>query len=159
MEERVQWCHGSPASLPVFALAYKLSEDEKYLKAAEIAAEYTFKNGVLVKGMSLCHGTSSNIYMILYLYQVTLDPKYLYYAYEMHKFALMTPELTDPSSLLSYDCLGSYSAFVDSVAGAIGTYADFLYNIETPENMWMFGWGKVSTPLNHSKKVKEQLIQ
>lgn len=27
MEERVQWCHGSPSALPVLALAYKIFGD------------------------------------------------------------------------------------------------------------------------------------
>ena len=96
MEERVQWCHGSPSGIPVFAQAYLAFGDEKYLKAADIAADYTFKYGVLVKGMGLCHGTSSNVYMIMYLYSVTKDPKYMYYAIEMLKFALDINTLTDP---------------------------------------------------------------
>ena len=36
-----------------------------------MAAEYTFKYGVLTKGMGLCHGTSSNIYLIAELYSIT----------------------------------------------------------------------------------------
>lgn len=96
MEERVQWCHGAPSALPVLILAYRKYGDLRYLKAAEKAADYTYRYGVLVKGMGLCHGTSSNIYMINYLYQMTENPKWMYYVYEMHKFALETPQLTDP---------------------------------------------------------------
>ena len=44
----------------------------------------------------------------------------------MHKFALDTPTLTDPSKMVSYDCLGAYSAFIDTPVAAIGTYSDFL---------------------------------
>ena len=91
--------------------------------------------------MQLCHGTSGNIYMILYLYSHTLNPKFKYYAYEMHKLALDNPLLTDPEHMVSYDCLGVYSAFVDSVSSSIGTYSDFLAHIEDPENMSMMGWG------------------
>jgi hypothetical protein len=159
MEERVQWCHGAPSALPVLALAYKMSGEERYLKAAEYAAEYTYKYGVLVKGMQLCHGTSSNIYMILYLYNITQNPKWKYYAYEMHKFALDTPTLTDPDQLVSYDCMGYYSAFVDSVSAAIGTYADFLANVDTPEKMWMFGWGKVHVPSSRSQPKEVTFIK
>jgi hypothetical protein len=42
MEERVQYCHGSPSALPVLSLAYKVFGEQKYLDAAELAAEYTF---------------------------------------------------------------------------------------------------------------------
>ncbi len=42
MEDRVQWCHGAPAAIPVFIQAYKTLGDEKYLNAAYRAADYTF---------------------------------------------------------------------------------------------------------------------
>ncbi|CDW85390.1 lanc-like protein 2 [Stylonychia lemnae] len=145
MEERVQWCHGAPSATPVFALAYKIFGDQKYLLAADLAANYTFNYGVLLKGMGLCHGTSSNIYMILYLYSITKDPKYKYFAIEMHKFALDTPTLTDPEKMMSWDCVGQYSSFIDTAASAIATYSDMLTYIDgQEENMWMIGWGKIS---------------
>lgn len=96
MENRVQWCHGAPASLPVFILAYQLYLDKQYLEAADLAADYIFQNGVLTKGLGLCHGTSSNIYMLMHLYTLTGNAKYKYYAFEMFKFALDTAKLTDP---------------------------------------------------------------
>jgi len=64
MENRVQWCHGAPTAIPVFIEAYKVFGESKYLEAANIAADYTFKYGILTKGMGLCHGTASNVYMI-----------------------------------------------------------------------------------------------
>ena len=64
MENRVQWCHGAPTAIPVFIEAYKVFGESKYLEAANIAADYTFKYGVITKGMGLCHGTASNVYMI-----------------------------------------------------------------------------------------------
>lgn len=76
MEDRVQWCHGSPSALPVLSLAYRIFGDAKYLAAANLAADYTFKYGVLKKGMGLCHGTTSNIYMILYHYETTRNTKF-----------------------------------------------------------------------------------
>ena len=143
MEERVQWCHGAPSALPVFALAWKIYKETKYLEAADLAAEYTYRYGVLVKGMSLCHGTSANMYMIHYLYSITNNPKYLYYVQQMLILTLNTPTLSDPSLMVSYDCLGSHSAFVDSAAAAIGTFADLLGELDgTGEGVWMLGWGK-----------------
>ena len=130
MEERVQFCHGAPSALPVFTLAYKVFGDQKYLVAADLAADYTFNYGVLKKGMGLCHGTSSNIYMILYLFAATKNPKYKYFAIEMHKFALDTPTLTDPEQMVSYDCTGSYSSFIDTAASAFATYSDMLTYID-----------------------------
>lgn len=95
--------------------------------------------------MGLCHGTSSNVYMIFYLYGVTKNPKYKYYGLEMHKFALEIPTLTDPEKMLSYDCLGQYSSFIDSAASSIATYSDLITYIDGREDqMWMIGWGKLS---------------
>ncbi len=144
MENRVQWCHGAPNAIPVFIEAYKWFGDAKYLQAANLAADYTFKFGVLTKGMGLCHGTSSNIYLISQLYSITKDPKLKYYITEMHKFALHTPTLTDPDQYENYDCLGVYAAFNDTPASIITTYADFLTNIDKDlGNMWMLGFGQV----------------
>eukprot|EP00347_Sterkiella_histriomuscorum_P003864 403362648 len=170
MEERVQWCHGAPSALPVFALAYKVFGDEKYLKAADLAADYTFKYGVLIKGMGLCHGTSSNIYMLLYLAAMTQNLKYKYYAIEMHKFALDTPTLTDPEQMVSYDCTGQYSSFIDSAASSIATYSDMLAYFDdssfaTLEKMWMIGWGKISHKTDNkshypnTKSINKFLVQ
>ncbi len=97
MEDRVQWCHGAPAAIPVFVQAYQTFRDEKYLVAALKAADYTFQYGMLIKGMGLCHGTASNIYMIAELYAITKNPKLKYYIVELLKFGLDTPKLTNPS--------------------------------------------------------------
>lgn len=71
----------------------------------------------------------------------------------MHKFALDTPTLTDPAHMVSYDCLGSYSSFIDTAAASIGTYSDMLtYFDRNPEDMWMIGWGKVSHHSENSSK-------
>ena len=95
--------------------------------------------------MGLCHGTTSNIYMILSLFIITKDPKYKYQAVEMLKFALDIPTLTDPEKMVSYDCLGKYSSFIDSAASSLGIFSDFITYIDGKEDqMWMTGWGKVS---------------
>lgn len=151
MADRVQWCHGAPAAIPVFIQAYKTFGDQKYLDAANKAADYTFQYGVLVKGMGLCHGTSSNIYMIAQLYALTIDPKLKYYITEMHKFALNTPALTDPETLVSYDCIGQYVAFHDTFTSTISTYSDFLANVNGDlGKMSMLGFGEITKHSDHN---------
>jgi len=149
MEDRVQWCHGAPAAIPVFIQAYKTFGDEKYLLAASKAADYTFQYGLLIKGMGLCHGTASNLYMLGELYTLTRDPKLKYYMTEMLKFALDTPKLTSPSEYVNYDCIGGYSSFHDTPSSSIGFLSDFLHNIryDTLERVWMLGFGDVSLQL------------
>lgn len=82
--------------------------------------------------------------MIMYLYDVTRNPKYQYYTYEMHKYAIDKPQLTQRSKMVSYDCLGSNSAFLDTSATLIGVYADWLAHSNQIENMSMLGWGKMT---------------
>jgi hypothetical protein len=157
MENRVQWCHGAPAAIPVFVQAYLTFGANKYLKAAEMAADYTFKNGILVKGMGLCHGTASNVYMIALLYELTHEPKLKYYITEMYKFSLDTPALTDPDHFLNYDCIGVYSSFHDTPSSSIATFSDFLTNVDGDlGNMWMLGFGNV--PKKSSVLLLEKLF-
>ena len=84
--------------------------------------------------MGLCHGTSSNIYVLMNLYSITKNPKYKYYAAEMFKFALDTPTLTNPTHMVSYDCLGYYSAFIDTPAASIGFFSDMLTYLDGKED-------------------------
>lgn len=139
----VSW---SPAAIPVFLEAYKVFGDKKYLQAAELSADYTFKYGVLAKGMGLCHGTASNIYMLIDVYRATKDPKWRYYITEIFKFSLDTPLLTDPEKFVNYDCIGTYSSFYDTPSSSIAIFADFLTNFDGDlGKMWMLGFGDVPT--------------
>lgn len=155
MENRVQWCHGAPAAIPVFVEAYKAFDDENYLKAADLAADYTFQFGVLAKGMGLCHGTSSNIYMIAYLYTTTHIPKYKYYVNEMLKFSLDTPTLTDPEQFLNYDCIGTYSSFHDTPSSSLAFLSDLQTHLleDDLEDVWMLGFGNVPSKHELSQSV------
>jgi len=151
MEDRVQWCHGAPAAIPVFIQAYKTLGDEKYLIAAQKAADYTFKFGVISKGVTLCHGVASNIYMLAQLYSVTKDPRYKYYITELLKFALDTPKLTKPSEFVNYDCTGTFSSFNDTPSSAIAFFSDFLSALKWDglDNVWMIGFGDIYPQMNH----------
>lgn len=58
----VQWCHGAPGPLLLFARAYEAWGDPRYLAWAEDAADVVWARGLLRKGNGLCHGVSGNAY-------------------------------------------------------------------------------------------------
>ncbi|XP_030031348.2 lanC-like protein 2 [Manduca sexta] len=76
----VQWCHGAPGLVPLCILAYKVFEEDKYLKIALQCGDVIWQRGLCTKGYSLCHGVSGNAYAFLQLYQVTKEPCQLYRA-------------------------------------------------------------------------------
>ncbi|XP_054169253.1 glutathione S-transferase LANCL1-like [Oppia nitens] len=76
----VHWCHGSPGAVHLFALAYRVFNEDKYLMAAKDCCECIWKRGLLTKGYGLCHGVAGNGYAFLRLYQLTNDVKYYYRA-------------------------------------------------------------------------------
>lgn len=81
----VQFCHGSPGSIPCLLIAAKFFNGEplgeKCLKSALLAGENVWKYGILKKGFGLCHGISGNGYSLLSIYRETNDPVWLYRAY------------------------------------------------------------------------------
>ena len=59
--------------------------------------------------------------------------------------------------MLSFDCLGQYSSFLDSAASAIATYSDMLTYFDETEGkeigqMWMIGWGNISHKTQNKSK-------
>lgn len=60
--------------------AYERYGDEKYIAAAELAGECTWKKGILKKGNCLCHGIGGNAYCLMTLYRKTKNPKWKYRA-------------------------------------------------------------------------------
>ncbi|KAK4325887.1 hypothetical protein Pmani_003544 [Petrolisthes manimaculis] len=76
----VHWCHGAPGAVFLFAKAYQVFKDAKYLQHAKKAGDCVWDRGLLQKGYGLCHGSSGNGYSLLYLYQVTGEVVYLYRA-------------------------------------------------------------------------------
>ncbi|CAG2101605.1 unnamed protein product, partial [Medioppia subpectinata] len=73
----VHWCHGSAGAVNLFALAYEVFKEERYLTAAKDCCEVVWKRGLLVKGYGLCHGTAGNGYAFLRMYQLTKEEKYV----------------------------------------------------------------------------------
>jgi hypothetical protein len=122
---RVQWCHGSPGVIPLFAQAFEVFHKPAYLAAAELAAEYTVSHGIIEKGLQLVHGASGNTYLVLDLYRRTGNPRWLYYAYEMQKVILDTPALVDLNGVaIAYDCI--IGSAYKSTYSAIPLWSDLL---------------------------------
>ncbi|ESP03647.1 hypothetical protein LOTGIDRAFT_148663 [Lottia gigantea] len=70
----------------MFAQAYKVYADEKYLKACQRCAELVWQKGLLRKGPGICHGVAGSGYVFLLLYRLTNDPKYLHRAVKFAEF-------------------------------------------------------------------------
>ncbi|XP_076758502.1 glutathione S-transferase LANCL1 isoform X1 [Xylocopa sonorina] len=79
-DKLVHWCHGAPGMTKLFCLAYKIYQDENYLKTALKCGEVIWSRGLLKKGYGICHGVAGNAYTFLCLFQQTKDIKYLYRA-------------------------------------------------------------------------------
>ncbi|XP_061777501.1 lanC-like protein 2 isoform X2 [Nerophis ophidion] len=87
----VHWCHGAPGVIHMLIMAYKVFEEEKYLKEAAECGEVIWQRGLLRKGYGICHGTAGNGYAFLSLYKLTKEKKYLYWACKMLDFILLHP--------------------------------------------------------------------
>jgi hypothetical protein len=128
---RVQWCHGSPGVIQIFGQAYQVFGKLAYLKAAELAAEYTASHGLIEKGFQLVHGVSGNIYLVLDLFRRTGNNKWLYYAYQMQQLALDNPQLVDLNGkAIAYDCIPGSA--IASTYAAIPAWSDILANLDNP---------------------------
>lgn len=85
-DELVHWCHGSPGIVYLFARAYKVWQDDKYLQACLRCGELTWEKGLLRKGPGICHGVAGNGYVFLLLYRLTNDQKHLHRAVQFAEF-------------------------------------------------------------------------
>lgn len=92
----VHWCHGAPGVVYVFAKAYLVFKEQKYLDACYKCAELVWNKGLLVKGPGICHGIAGNGYVFLLLYRLTGDPMYLYRTVKFYEF--LTSELFEKNA-------------------------------------------------------------
>ncbi|KAL5009684.1 hypothetical protein ScPMuIL_011989 [Solemya velum] len=103
-EQLVHWCHGAPGVVHLFAKAYKVWGEEKYLQACLRCGELIWQRGLLHKGPGICHGVAGNGYVFLLLFRLTGDQKHLHRALRFAEF-LFTPEFQEtartPDSPLS----------------------------------------------------------
>jgi len=73
----VHWCHGAPGVVYLFAKAYLVLNDVKYLDAALRCGDCVWKKGLLKKGPGICHGVAGSGYVFLLLYRLTNDKKHM----------------------------------------------------------------------------------
>lgn len=76
----IHWCHGAPGVVYLFAKAYIVFKEQKYLDSCLLAGELVWSKGLLRKGPGICHGVAGNGYVFLLLSRLTNDPKHLYRA-------------------------------------------------------------------------------
>ncbi|KAF2360518.1 Lanthionine synthetase C-like [Trinorchestia longiramus] len=77
-DELVHWCHGAPGMIYLFAKAYTVFNDSKYLDVCIKCGEVTWQKGLLKKGAGICHGIAGSGFVFLLLYRLTGDLKYIH---------------------------------------------------------------------------------
>ncbi|KAL5477437.1 hypothetical protein EMCRGX_G024235 [Ephydatia muelleri] len=75
-DKLVHWCHGAAGVVHMFAHAYRVLGDRKYLDAAVDCGEVVWDRGILRKGYGLCHGVAGNAHTFLQLFRLTTRPEY-----------------------------------------------------------------------------------
>lgn len=120
----IHWCHGAPGVVYLFAKAYSIFDDTKYLAACERCANSCWKRGLLKKGPGLCHGVAGNGYVFLLMYRLTHDPKYLYRAFKFMEF------LSDEEFLTGSRTPDRPYSLFEGIAGTVC----FLLDLLEPEN-------------------------
>lgn len=76
----VHWCHGATGAVLVYARAFVLWKDPRYLLACRQCADVIWKRGLLKKGPGICHGVAGSAYAFLVLYRLTGEVFYLHRA-------------------------------------------------------------------------------
>jgi len=82
----VHWCHGAPGSVYLFAKAFIVFKEQKYLNACLRAGDLVWFKGLLRNGPGICHGVAGSGYVFLLLYRLTNDLKHLYRATKFADF-------------------------------------------------------------------------
>lgn len=82
----IHWCHGAPGAVYLFAKAYLVFKDCKYLDACLLCGDLVWDKGLLRKGPGICHGVAGNGYVFLLLYRLTNEQKHLYRAAQFADF-------------------------------------------------------------------------
>jgi lantibiotic modifying enzyme len=120
----VHWCHGAPGAVYVFAKAYLVFREEKYLHAVIRAGDLIWMKGLLKKGPGICHGIAGNGYVFLLLYRLTNELKHLYRASCFANF------LTNDNFLREARAPDSPMSLYEGIAGTVC----FLIDLLQPEN-------------------------
>ena len=70
----------------LFAKAFLVWKDPKYLQACLKCGEITWQRGLLKKGAGICHGIAGSGYVFLLLYRLTADEKHYHRALKFAEF-------------------------------------------------------------------------
>uniref|UniRef100_A0A182W2S3 LanC-like protein 3 homolog n=1 Tax=Anopheles minimus TaxID=112268 RepID=A0A182W2S3_9DIPT len=116
----VHWCHGCAGAIYLFAKAFLIFKDEKYLQCCRRCSDAIWREGLLRKGPGICHGVAGNGYAFLLMYRLTGEKCYLYRA---AKFAEFLNSITFAEQLLAPD--RPYSLY-EGLAGAVCFLVDLL---------------------------------
>ncbi len=79
-------CAFFPGVVYLFARAYLVWKDPRYLDACLRCGELTWQKGLLRKGPGICHGVAGSGYVFLLLYRLTSDEKHLHRALRFAEF-------------------------------------------------------------------------
>eukprot|EP00731_Ephydatia_muelleri_P022800 Em0015g383a len=91
-DKLVHWCHGAAGVVHMFAHAYRVFGDRKYLDAAMDCEEVVWDRGILRKGYGLCHGVAGNALTFLQLFRLTTRPEYFNRAVKFAEWCLSSSE-------------------------------------------------------------------
>lgn len=117
----VHWCHGAPGAVYLFAKAYLIFNEPKYLECCIKCGDLIWQRGLLKKGPSICHGVAGNGYVFLILYRLTNDPKHIYRASKFADF------LTSERFLREARTPDRPLSLYEGVAGTICFLIDLLH--------------------------------
>lgn len=116
----VHWCHGAPGAVYLFAKAYIVFKEQKYLTSCLLVGDLIWRKGLLRKGPGICHGVAGNGYVFLLLYRLTSDPKHLYRAAKFADF------LTNDEFLREARSPDRPLSLYEGIAGTICFLTDLL---------------------------------
>ena len=117
LDERVQWCHGSPGLVPLLTEMHARLGGG-FLQEALRSATPVWQRGLLRKGHGLCHGTLGNAYTFLDMYQRTEDPSWLSKTVHYTEWSMNCTDVAKP-----YE---KDMKLFDGLAGVIYFYCDML---------------------------------
>lgn len=109
----VHWCHGAPGVVYLFAKAFIVFKEQKYLESCLKCGELVWSKGLLRKGPGICHGIAGSGYVFLLLYRLTGDHKHLHRAAKFADF-LTTDQFTREANIPDRP-LSLYEGFAGTV--------------------------------------------
>lgn len=89
------WCNGSAGFVHLWALAFELFTDERYLSLAEAAAWDTWDSNEL--GYDLCCGSAGRAYALIRCYQATGNAAWLEKAHDVALSAVLMVDSIEPN--------------------------------------------------------------